>query len=427
VSILIGGSTARGGSKATPLRLLIAAIAVGGASGYLITWLVPRSIGFAAYPPFAAFWGYLFLLISALSGIQQEVTRATGAAEAGGRKRWPLVSTAAILASSVAILVLVTAPTWEARAFPSNGWGLVWPLVVGAAAYVGEALVFGSLYGLGAWTTLVWIISAESLIRLTAIIIVLDLTSSVEALAWAVALPIPLALCLTVRGIRRAFSAGMRLDVGIRRLVWNLARTIVAAASMGVLVSGLPLVMAMTSPDEPSASLGRMIGAATLTRAPIVVVGVALQAYLIVQFKGSGSQTLKHVSRLTAGLLGVAVALAALAFVLGPAVFGWLFPNEQVPTGVLLAALVASSALVGVLCLTGPAVLASGRHFAYGLGWLLTAVATVVVLATPAPFETRVLVALLVAPVVGIAVHFAVLLVDHRRARFSPIAGAVRP
>jgi hypothetical protein len=203
--------------------------------------------------------------------------------------------------------------------------------------------------------------------------------------------------------------------VGTRRLVWNFARTIVAAASMGVLVSGLPLVIAMTSPDEPSASLGRMIGAATLTRAPIVVVGVALQAFLIVWFKGFPSRLLSRVVRLSAGVLALAAALAALGATAGPPVFGWLFPREEVPSGGLLAALVASSAIVGILCITGPAVLASGRHFAYSLGWLLAAVATVLILASPAPFETRILFALLAAPVAGIATHLVVLVAEYRR------------
>jgi len=416
VSLLFRDSTASGKMAASPLGRLIAAITIAGIAGYLITWLVPRTIGFAAYPPFAAFWAYLFLLVSALSGIQQEVTRATGTAEGRVRGAWPLASAGAVLAPVVAALVVGTAPVWVARAFPSAGWGLVWPLAVGAAAFVYEALVFGSLYGLGAWRTLVWIISAEALIRLAAVLVVLAITSSVVVLAWAVALPIPLALCSAVSGIRRTFGAGMRLDVSTRRLLWNFARTTVAATSMGVLISGLPLVIAMTSPDEPSASLGRMIGAATLTRAPIVVVGVALQAYLIVHFKGFDSRALARVVRLSLGVLGAASLLAALAFTFGPSVFGWLFPSEQVPTGGLLAALVASSAFVGVLCLTGPAVLASRRHVAYSVGWLLAASATVLILATPIPFETRILVALLAAPFLGIAVHVVALTADARTA-----------
>ena len=46
-------------------------------AGYIITWLVPWQVGFSAYSSFAIFRSLLFFIVSALSGIQQEVTRAT--------------------------------------------------------------------------------------------------------------------------------------------------------------------------------------------------------------------------------------------------------------------------------------------------------------------------------------------------------------
>lgn len=61
------------------LALIIVATAVAGLAGYFITWLVPRVICFSAYAVYAVFWSFLFLVVSTLPGVQQEITRATRA------------------------------------------------------------------------------------------------------------------------------------------------------------------------------------------------------------------------------------------------------------------------------------------------------------------------------------------------------------
>ena len=50
-------------------------------------------------------------------------------------------------------------------------------------------------------------------------------------LAWAVALPFPLAIVLLWPAIRRGFVGRSELDVGYRALSWNVARTVVASGS----------------------------------------------------------------------------------------------------------------------------------------------------------------------------------------------------
>lgn len=404
------------GRAGSGFGLILLATAIGGIAGYVITWLVPREIGFAAYAPFAVYWAFLFLVISALSGIQQEVTRATSTAAAASDSLRTF-RLAAIIAGAVFALVVATAPLWVAGVFPESGWGLVWPLAVGAASYVGVAAVYGSLYGTGQWRVLFAAISTEALLRLAAVGMALALTSDLVAIAWAVAAPIPIALLVLSVPIHRAIHGRTALDVGLRRLGWNFARTVVAATSLGVLVSGLPLVIGLTSPTEPATSLGLLISVMTITRAPLIVVAMALQSYLIVQFRASGDRLFSLFARLSALVIAIAAVLAVAGYLVGPAVFSWLFPEEQTPQAWLVACLVGSSALVGLLCISAPAVLSLANHMVYSLGWLAAAIVTIVCLLLPLEFHERTLVALFAGPVAGLLVHTSYLVAARLGAR----------
>jgi hypothetical protein len=401
--------------------LILLATAIGGVVGYVVTWLVPREIGFSDYAPFAGFWAFLFLLVSALSGIQQEVTRATGTEPKDGARGRP-GRLAAALSASVAVLLLGTAALWVSRAFPEGGWGLVWPLAVGSCAYAVTAVIYGSLYAARRWSTLCWLISTDAVLRLAAVGATLAFTRSLVALAWAVALPIPLALLVWSVRIRQSLSGGVWLDVPYRRLSWNFSRTVVAAASMGVLVSGLPLLLGLTARDEPRANLGLMISAVTLTRAPLIVIAMSLQSYLVVMFKSGRDTTVRLFGRFAAVLIAAGVVLGLAGLALGPVVFGILFPREARPSGPLILGLVASSALVGLLYVSSAAVLAHSRHVAYAAGWIAAAVATVAFLVTPLEFETRTLLALLSAPVVGLVVQGTLFFVSRGESRATAIS-----
>lgn len=395
----------RGASSASGFRLIIAATAISGVTGLLITWLVPRYVGFAAYPPFAVFWAFLFLVVSALSGVQQEVTRATTTTARRDADARGVVTLAIALSGGVATLVLGTSPMWVHAAFPEAGWRLVWPLVVGAASYVVAAVFYGSLYGKRQWRTLFWLMVVEGLGRLGLVGLALALDQDIVVLAWAVALPIPLAIVAVSGPLRGVLRDGIGLDVGVKTLAWNLSRTVVAAASMGVLVSGLPFVIGMVSRDEPAASVGLMISATTLTRSPLIVVAMALQSYVIVLFTSNPERFRAIFLKLVAVLMVAAVVLATLAYLVGPSVFVLLFPDEERPRDWVLAVLVASALLVGLLFVTASAALARSKHTAFVTGWVVAALLTVAILVTPLDFTTRVLLAVVVAPCGGLAIH----------------------
>lgn len=402
-------------ARLSGVSLILIATVVSGTASYVVTWLVPHEIGLAGYSIFAVFWSVIYFVIGSLTGIQQEVTRGTTHATAESATQ---VSRARnfglVFGAGVFVLAIATAPFWVHAAFPDEGWNLVWPLAFGTASFVMVAVLAGSFYGIQQWLPLALMIGVDALLRLAAVIIVLSVTANIIALAWAVAIPFPLALVVLWPFIRRYVVGKTQLDVGYRAILWNVASTILAAASTGVMVSGLPFLLGLSSNGVPKSQLGLVILAITLTRAPLIVVAQSLQSYFIIAFRNHTAHFWRTFLRLEAGVAAAGLVLAAMAWLIGPAVFGFLFPTNPRPGGIFLAGLVLSSALVAALCISAPAVLSRSAHLVYTLGWAVGALATIGSLLLPLDFTTRMTIALFAGPVAGLLVHAGYLLASAR-------------
>ena len=388
------------------LSLILIATAIAGVSSYAIQWIVPRAIGFADYATFAVFWATLYLVIGSLFGMQQEVTRATqpvatDATPAVNRARNFGLAAAAVTFA----LVLATSPLWTAAVFPGYGWSLAIPLAAGAASYAMVAVLGGSLFGLEQWGAAAALLLVDALLRVAGILIVLAFSHDLVALAWAAVAPFPLSIVVLWPFIRSRVVGRAQLDVGYRALTWNVGRTITAAVATSLMVSGFPLLYGIAASDFSDELVGMVILAATLVRAPLIVVTMALQGYLLVQFKNAPEGTARLLARLLGLVLVAGLILAALGWLVGPAVFGWLFPGEPVPGEWFIAALVLSSALVAGMCVTAAAVLARSRHHLYTAGWVTGAVVTIAALFLPLDLEALAIAALLAGPVAGLGVQ----------------------
>jgi len=401
------------------LPVLLGATAIAGVTSYLVTWLVPRAIGFAEYATFAAFWAALYLVVGALYGLQQEVTRATGPVEASTPGRTVNRARNAGVAASLLTfaIILATSPLWAEPVFPGRGLLLVLPFAVGTASYAIVAVLAGTLFGLSRWREAAALVLADALLRLAAVGIALLFTHDVVVLAWAVAAPFLLAVVVLWPFIRSQVVGRAQLDVGYRQLAWNVARTITAAASTGIMVSGFPLVFTLATSGERAALVGMVVLTVTLVRAPLIVVTMSLQGWLLVQFRDA------HVAGRLARILGVlgvgGVVLGAAGWWLGPTIFAWLYPGEPVPGAWFVAVLVASSAVVAALCVTGAAVLARSRHQIFTAGWVTGAIVTIATVFLPLSLEARASVSLLAGPLAGLAVHLGGLAFGPRDAPVS--------
>lgn len=394
---------------------VLAATAFAGVASYVVTWLVPRAIGFADYQLYAVFWATLYLLVAALAGMQQEVARATVTLASDAPPQVNRARTFGVLAAgAIVLLVLATAPLWSDRVFPGFGWSLVLPLAAGAGGYALMAALGGTLQGLARWRSTALLISMDAGLRLAAIGAALLFTHDLIVLAWAAALPFGAAIAVLWPILRPRVVGRAQLDVGYRRLTWNVARTVTAATATGVMVSGFPLLYALGAADEPSEIVAMVILATTLVRAPLVVVALALQNWFLVHFRDAPAAAGRLLGSVLGGLGALALGLGALGWIVGPSVFAWLFPGEPAPDGLLVAALVVSSALVGSLIVTGSALLARSRHHTFTIGWVVGALVTIITVALPLGAEPLAIAALIAGPAAGLAVHLVALAVPGR-------------
>lgn len=408
-----GAPVADGGR--TGARLLAPAIVVAGLCGYAITWFIPRAVGFATYADFAVFWGLLFFVVAVLSGVQQEITRASRrvesmpAASVGRARPFP-----AAAASGAAVLLVLgaSAPIWGTAVFPSSP-GLAAPVAVGAAAYLAVAVSYGMLYGLGRWRVLASLMMIEALGRLAGVVVVIVAGAGISAAAWVTSLAYLLALATQIPQLRRAGRVVV-LDVAYLRLLRNTLNTVVASASLGLMVSGLPFLMGLADPRR-SAILGSFVVVVTFSRAPIVIVLMALQSFILVNFRRDQVDLTRLVRRLVAIVVAGAGLLAVASYLLGPWAFELLF---GLPSGLpawIYPSMVGSSALVGVCTILGSMLLAQDRHRVYAMGWAIGAVLTIGAFVLPGGLLADTLLATLVGPAATLMAQTAALLSKPQR------------
>ena len=388
------------------LTRIIVATVIAGIGGYAITAIAARGLG-DNYSRFAIFWSVLYLMIGALAGVQQETARGShrreGGASAQGRASVPVL--ASLIALGVGSAIVATSAIWSPAVFPDGPLGLAAPLATGVATYILLAAATGVMYGAHMWRPLALSIVLDVALRLALVSLGVVLGWPVVALAWATVVPLPLVVITVLIVTRGSVVRSTSFDVSYGRALSNVARTVVAAGSTALLVSGFPVLLGVSSPSVEPAALGALIFALTITRAPLVVSTLALQSYLLVHFRDAPATAIRRLLALCAGVAGGGLALALLAWWFGVEAIvlvageGFRLPSWQV------AGLVASSIMTAWLAITGVAVLARGRHTAYSLGWLAAAAGAAALLLVPGDLATRALVALTFGPVAGLIVH----------------------
>lgn len=377
---------------------------IAGAGGYAITTLAGRGLTPEEYSHFAVFWGGLFLAVGALSGIQQEFTRATTPTDdlvTSKRSLTTLERFAPVLALLGAAAVVIVVVPIVGALFPEGALSNGIALAIGAGLSALIALLTGVQYGLRAWRVIVVVIVGDVALRLVFIGIALYADGGPVAAGWAAVAPYPFVLAFLLIAARRTRFV---FDVHGRRLAHNLLSTVGAAVGTAVLVSGAPLLIGLAAGSEV-AGVGPLVFALTLTRAPLVVGVLALQSFLVVWFRGHGSLA-GALARVLAVVTGLGLVFAALVYVAGVPVIVFLAGDAYAVDPWLVTALVLASLCTALLGVTGAAALAASRHGLYVGGWTAAAaVAVAALVLLPLPLSDRVVLGLAVGPVVGIGIH----------------------
>jgi hypothetical protein len=392
------------------LVLILGATALAGVSGYAIQLLAAALIpSAAAYVQFSAFWSAMYLLGSAVGGVQQEVARASHPYAGGDETRRslkPFLLGAVLVVAALGSIVAVLTGQF---AFTTDQGVLEIALVVGLIGYVVTSIATGLFYGVHRLAAVAALVAVDALIRGIVVVTGLVVGAPLWVLAFAIAVPFGLAVGAVWLAVRSRVRDRYSVDVATGRLGRNALHTVVAAAAIGLLVTGMPLVFKVALADAPAVTVASLTLLVTLTRAPFIIPVMALQSYLIVSFRSSEGMGNALARRWRLPITAGAVVAVALAWFVGP----WavrLVSSGQYDVGGLTSSLVVLSALlVGLMCVTGPAILARNNHFAYAAGWLVAAATTLACFLLPLEPVTLVVVALLAGPIAGLVVHALVI------------------
>jgi len=394
---------------------ILLATVIAGMAGYFVTWVVFRFAGSENYAQFAVFWSAFFLLVGGFAGVQQEFSRATNpVSEKVDRtvKRATGWKFACALAGTVVAIVVVSAQLWMPTLFRTDWTVWALPFAFGTVATILMSAVAGSLYGIRSWALIAVLIAIDAFLRVVAIGLVLALDAPVEVYGWAIVAPIPVTLVVMMPWLIRTLRRQTLVDTTHGQLWWNVSRTVVASLATGVLVSGFPAVLQATTQQANTAALGDLIFAVTLARAPLIVTVMALQSFLVVQFRNSPDSRRRRLIQISALVSGLTVAASAVTAVIGIPVLNFVANHVVVDNVVFIVGLVFSSGLVALLQVTGAFLIAESRHTAYFVGLALAACATFALLQADLSLTESVTLSLIGAPALGLVSHLLALIVQ---------------
>ncbi|WP_306232651.1 hypothetical protein [Agrococcus beijingensis] len=374
---------------------ILGATAIAGGLGYLLQIFAGIALPAREYEAFGVAWALLYFVVGALAGVQQEVARVaaprSAAASTPGTRLGLLT---AVVAAIGALVVSVCSALGGSDAAVGAA------MAAGAAGYAVLAVVTGLLYGARAWPAIAATMVVDALLRAVTAGIALAVGAPLWVVLAGVALPFVATAALGALLLRA--QEPIEVAVPTRALARTTLKTLVGSASTAVLVSGFPFVLGLFAHDVDAAELGAFLFAFTLSRAPLVIVFLSLQTFLVTHFKDGDTGRIRSV---VLAVLGLATAAAIAAGLAGPWLLETFVGADYVLGGPLLAAIVASAIPMALLCITGPLVLAEGRHDAFATGWVVAAVVSIALLLLPLPFVVRSVIAIAVGPIVGAALQ----------------------
>ena len=362
------------GFRAPGTTFMIGGGLVGAVGAYLFQVIGANAIGSEDLAPISLLWTAFFILATiALVPIEQYVTREV----ASGRKAIPNAARATYWFAVTAALVsgLFVIVTRESM------FGGSWQYVIQAILLVvGYSLLFfgkGVLAGRRRFADVGWVLIIETVVRLVAGIVAIQLFATAESLGWAMVLG-----GFSVLGMR-----WWRKDSGDEKATPAPASRFLGgyvggSTSSQLLLGGAPIAAALFGASDSLVSV--IFVTFTLYRAPLTLI-FALQGRVLPYLVGlTGGTDRRHLARI-AGLVvaaGVGLALlgALVGWLVGPEVVGLLYIDEFIPERAV-AALAAGGVMAAAAAqIAGQVLVAEGRTSRLAVAWFVGLVVALVVM-----------------------------------------------
>lgn len=388
------------------MKYLSLATVFAAAGGFVVMWIASWALDAeSGYSYFLAFWGLFFAATGLIDGITQETTRAVAASREtkarGTANPWKL---GGAIGAALTGAALAAGAVGMARLVPSNPGAATGLLAFGLLSYAFQAVLSGILSGSGLWSRYAALVAMDSGVRLVLAVVVWALGGGlVEFLVITVIGALSWILILTLSPVH------VPLDVDRATFVRRVSSAMVASGASAALITGFPTAASAAFPAATSgAAVAAINNAVMLTRAPVLVPLQRFQSALVVRFVRQRGRVYQALAAPVAAILGVGLAGFAAAWAVGPWILRVAYKPELFVGGLTLGLLTFASAFMGMLMITGVAVLALERHAFYVAGWLAaTATAFAVLFLAPWGVTATVVAALFAGPVVGTIVHLA--------------------
>ena len=376
------------------------------ASGFVVMWIASWALDAKhGYNSFLAYWGLFFACTGLIDGITQETTRAVAASREtqarGSANPWKFGAAIGVALAAVVLLVGLFAMGRIVPTHPGTATGL---LAFGLLSYAFQAVLSGVLSGSGLWNRYAALVALDSGVRLVLAVVVWALGGGlVEFLAITVIGALSWAVILALAPVR------VQLDVDRGAFVRRVGSAMVASGASAALITGFPTAASAAFPAATAgAAVAAINNAVMLTRAPVLVPLQRFQSALVVRFVERRDTVYRALAAPVGAIMGVGLVGFAAAWLVGPWILRVAYKPELFVDGLTLGLLTFASAFMGMLMITGVAVLALERHAFYVAGWLAaTATAFAVLFLAPWGVATTVVVALFAGPIVGALVHLA--------------------
>ncbi|GAA3024475.1 lipopolysaccharide biosynthesis protein [Actinokineospora globicatena] len=405
-------------------RISIAIIA-GSILSYGVVILTGRLFTPADYAVFMTFWGLLFGLGSALSPLEQELSRQSAVArQRGGKLAADGLTTLYVGLGVAAVAAAVPLLPWVNERLFGEHYGLAVVVFAAGLGFAAQFAVRGVLVGnneVNAYSLLLLVeAGSRPLIMVGLVLAALD---GLITLAVAVAVG-SFAWLVVLRPARATLDPTVPGDPAptiLRRMLLLFTSSALTAS----VITGYPAMVGILAPGGDQDRLGGLYAALAVSRVPLVLFS-ALQALaipLVVRLSATAEGVRRLRKLLVLGTLGtVVLALlgALIGWLAGPWVVDLLFGDRYEVPGWAVAGLVWSAVLVAIVQLLAAVLVARVRPGeVLGLWAVVATASAVALLVWPGDTVLKAVVGLVAGPTLGLLV--AVVLVLKTEPRDIPV------
>lgn len=351
------------GFRAPGTTFMIAGGLVGAVGAYVFQVYGGRALGPEAFAPIGVLWTAFFILATVLLvPVEQYVTREV----ASGRKAIPHdLEPATVMAAIGAVVgggfVLATLD----RLFEGS-WQYVLQIALLVAGYALLFVAKGVLAGRRRFADVGWVLIIETLVRLVAGVVAIQLFASAISLGWA----------MVLGGFAVLAMRWWRHDVGDPRAPAAPASQFLggyvgATSASQILLGAAPIAVAALGASPALVSV--VFVTFTLYRAPLTLI-FALQGRILPYLVGiAGAGDNHRLGRFARGVVLAGAGLALLGglvgWLVGPEVVGILFGEEFVPSDAVAAFTAAGVMAAASAQIAGQVLVAEARTSRLAGAW----------------------------------------------------------